>query len=89
MSFRFARRRDRDATLTLVAYRHGLRAIELCDLEWSQVEFDRMATCRCVSVPAPASGLSNPAMRDTVIFVVILSLIIAATFALVFFGMPR
>jgi len=34
----------RDATLILVAYRHGLRAVELCDLEWSQVEFDRAAT---------------------------------------------
>jgi len=34
----------RDATLILVAYRHGLRGIELCDLEWSQVEFDRAAT---------------------------------------------
>src|SRR5262249_7322218 len=28
----------RDATMILVAYRHGLRACELCDLEWSQVE---------------------------------------------------
>jgi integrase len=27
-----------------VAYRHGLRAVEICDLEWSQVEFDRSAT---------------------------------------------
>jgi type 1 fimbriae regulatory protein FimB/type 1 fimbriae regulatory protein FimE len=34
----------RDATLILVAYRHGLRAVELCDLEWSQVEFDRAPT---------------------------------------------
>jgi integrase len=34
----------RDATLILVAYRHGLRAIELCDLEWSQVEWGRAAT---------------------------------------------
>jgi len=34
----------RDATLILVAYRHGLRAVELCDLEWSQVEFDRAST---------------------------------------------
>jgi integrase len=33
----------RDATLILIAYRHGLRAIELCDLEWSQVTFDRNA----------------------------------------------
>ena len=29
----------RDATLILVAYRHGLRAVELCDLEWSQVDW--------------------------------------------------
>src|SRR5262245_16801963 len=28
----------RDATMILVAYRHGLRASELCDLRWSQVE---------------------------------------------------
>ena len=33
----------RDATLILVAFRHGLRAIEICDLEWSQVEFGRSA----------------------------------------------
>ena len=30
----------RNATAILVAYRHGLRATELCDLEWSQVELD-------------------------------------------------
>jgi integrase len=29
----------RDATMLLVAYRHGLRASELCGLEWSQVDF--------------------------------------------------
>jgi integrase len=34
----------RDVTLILIAYRHGLRAIEVCDLEWSQVEFGRAAT---------------------------------------------
>jgi integrase len=34
----------RDATLILVASRHGLRAIELCDLEWSQVKFSRSAS---------------------------------------------
>jgi len=32
---------DRDATLILIAFRHGLRAIEICDLEWAQVEFGR------------------------------------------------
>jgi len=31
---------QRDATLVLVIYRHGLRAAEACDLEWSQVDFD-------------------------------------------------
>jgi site-specific recombinase XerC len=29
----------RDATMILVAYRHGLRAAEVCSLEWSQVDF--------------------------------------------------
>src|SRR5690348_14886099 len=29
----------RDATMILVAYRHGLRASEVCDLEWSQIDF--------------------------------------------------
>ena len=29
----------RDATMILVAFRHGLRAAELCDLRWDQVEF--------------------------------------------------
>src|SRR5262245_5409873 len=39
-----ARYGHRDATLILVAFRHGLRASELCDLEWSQVEWGRNAT---------------------------------------------
>src|SRR6516164_11573260 len=26
--------------MLLVAFRHGLRASELCELEWSQVDFD-------------------------------------------------
>ena len=29
----------RDATMLLVAFRHGLRASELCGLEWAQVDF--------------------------------------------------
>ena len=28
----------RDATMILIAFRHGLRASELCDLQWHQVE---------------------------------------------------
>jgi site-specific recombinase XerD len=30
----------RDATMILVAYRHGFRAVELVDLRWDQVDFD-------------------------------------------------
>jgi integrase len=33
----------RDATMILIAFRHGLRAVEICDLEWSQIEFGRAA----------------------------------------------
>src|SRR5215203_2504043 len=31
----------RDATMVLVAFRHGLRASEIVDLRWDQVDFDR------------------------------------------------
>ena len=34
----------RDACLIIVAYRHGLRAVEAANLEWSQVEFGRSAS---------------------------------------------
>jgi type 1 fimbriae regulatory protein FimB/type 1 fimbriae regulatory protein FimE len=34
----------RDATLILIASRHGLRASEIADLEWSQIEFGRSAS---------------------------------------------
>jgi type 1 fimbriae regulatory protein FimB/type 1 fimbriae regulatory protein FimE len=30
----------RDATMVLLAYRHGLRASELVDLRWDQIDFD-------------------------------------------------
>src|SRR5512132_3503141 len=35
---KFSRWGHRDATMILVGYRHGLRASELCDLQWHQVE---------------------------------------------------
>jgi len=60
----------RDATLILVAYRHGLRAVELCDLEWSQVEFDRGSTLHVRRAkngkPAahPIRGDELPALRE-------------------------
>ena len=35
-----SRRGHRDATMILVAFRHGLRASEVCELEWHQIELD-------------------------------------------------
>ena len=35
------RYRRRDATMILAAYRHGLRASELCALRWDQVDLER------------------------------------------------
>jgi type 1 fimbriae regulatory protein FimE len=31
----------RDSTMILVTYRHGLRASEVCDLQWHQIELDQ------------------------------------------------
>jgi len=31
----------RDATMILITYRHGLRAAEVCDLRWSQIDLDQ------------------------------------------------
>jgi integrase len=33
----------RDATMILLTYRHGLRAAEVCDLRWDQVDFNGAA----------------------------------------------
>ena len=35
---KYSRYGHRDATMILVAYRHGLRASEVCDLQWQQIE---------------------------------------------------
>jgi integrase len=35
-----SRHGHRDATMILIAYRHGLRASEVCDLQWSQIELN-------------------------------------------------
>jgi integrase len=41
----------RDATMILLAFRHGLRAAGVCDLRWDQVEFD--------AAPTRWSGVGN------------------------------
>ena len=38
--------------MVLVAYRHGLRASELVDLRWEQVDF-RTGTCPMVAILDP------------------------------------
>src|SRR5262249_53949371 len=35
---KYGRYGHRDTTMILVAYRHGLRASEVCDLQWQQIE---------------------------------------------------
>jgi hypothetical protein len=40
MARKHSRYGHRDSTMILVAYRHGLRASEVCDLQWHQVELD-------------------------------------------------
>jgi type 1 fimbriae regulatory protein FimB/type 1 fimbriae regulatory protein FimE len=38
---RWNRHGHRDATMVLIAFRHGLRASEIVDLRWEQVDFNR------------------------------------------------
>lgn len=52
----------RDATMVLVAYRHGLRAAELVDLRWDQIDFGRgTLAVRRVKKGSPAT---HPIMGD-------------------------
>src|SRR5258708_10411924 len=60
-----SRHGHRDATMILVAYRHGLRASELCGLRWDQIELNggrlhvRRAKCGIDNVH-PLSGTEIP-----------------------------
>ena len=40
------RQGHRDATMVLIAFRHGLRAAELIDLRWDQVDLDNALLSR-------------------------------------------
>jgi type 1 fimbriae regulatory protein FimB/type 1 fimbriae regulatory protein FimE len=46
----------RDATMILLAFRHGLRAAELVDLRWDQVELGRNA---CLHVRRVKNGIAT------------------------------
>jgi integrase len=56
----------RDATMILLAYRHGLRASELCDLQWHQVELNLIRQCGAARtghidpIPDGLVSLRNP-----------------------------
>src|SRR5262245_30274426 len=52
----------RDSTMVLVAYRHGLRAAELIDLRWDQVEF-KTANLRVRRVKQGTSS-THPILGD-------------------------
>ncbi len=52
----------RDATMVLLAYRHGLRPTELVDLRWNQIDFD-MATL-AVRRAKKGSPSTHPIMGD-------------------------
>jgi site-specific recombinase XerD len=62
------RQGHRDATMILIVFRHGLRAAELVDLRWDQVQFDS-ATLHVRRVKAgtpsthPLTGLEMRALR--------------------------
>jgi integrase len=53
---------DRDTTMILVAYRHGLRVSELVDLRWDQVDF-RTATLHVRRVKSGAPSV-HPIVGD-------------------------
>jgi type 1 fimbriae regulatory protein FimB/type 1 fimbriae regulatory protein FimE len=47
---------QRDATMILLAYRHGLRAAEIVDLRWDQVDLGRNA---CLHVRRVKNGMAS------------------------------
>ena len=53
----------RDATMILVAYRHGLRASEACDLQWQQIE---LAIFRIQKTASGGARLPHAANRRLV-----------------------
>src|SRR5215813_11578903 len=65
---KYGRYGHRDATMGLVAYRHGLRASAVCDLQWHQIELSegRLHVHRLkngISSVHPIRSDEMPAMR--------------------------
>ena len=54
------RHKERDATMLLVAYRHGLRVSELCDPRWEQIDFQTAKLAvRRAKKGTPLSSIRN------------------------------
>jgi type 1 fimbriae regulatory protein FimB/type 1 fimbriae regulatory protein FimE len=53
---------QRDATMILICFRHGLRASELCELQWSDLEFET-GTLHVRRVKDGATG-THPLLGD-------------------------
>jgi type 1 fimbriae regulatory protein FimB/type 1 fimbriae regulatory protein FimE len=53
---KFNRQGHRDATMILIAFRHGLRAAELVDLRWDQIDLGRNA---CLHVRRVKNGMPS------------------------------
>jgi type 1 fimbriae regulatory protein FimB/type 1 fimbriae regulatory protein FimE len=51
-----------DATMILIAFQHGLRASELCDLRWDQVEF---GTCSATPAATPSPRAQQSRRRPS------------------------
>ena len=53
--------RHRDATMVLIAFRHGLRASELVDLRWDQIDLEHaILHVRRLKNGSPASPATHP-----------------------------
>src|SRR5262249_8768325 len=58
----------RDATMILVAYRHGFRAIELVDLRWDQIDFEAgTLAVRRVKKGSPRSATELPSRAAAIL----------------------
>src|SRR5262249_39589636 len=55
----------RDATMILLTYRHGLRASELCDLQWHQVEINNRPAARPQEQKGHAVRASDAGRRNS------------------------
>jgi integrase len=54
----------RDAAAILLAYRHGLRAAELCQLRWSQIDLKHQPPSLAAANPRQSGTISRSLYKD-------------------------